>query len=79
MKLPRDLDGRTLVRVLCREWDYRVINQEGSHIILQTDSPAHPCAGSLSGAHRDTQQNPAIDRRSQGGRAWGYSALVMKA
>jgi predicted RNA binding protein YcfA (HicA-like mRNA interferase family) len=40
MKLPRDLDGRTLVRVLCREWDYRVINQEGSHIILQTDSPS---------------------------------------
>jgi len=40
MKLPRDLSGRDLVRVLCRDWDYRVINQEGSHIILQTESPS---------------------------------------
>jgi predicted RNA binding protein YcfA (HicA-like mRNA interferase family) len=39
MKLPRDLDGRGLVKALCRDWDYRVVNQEGSHIILQTESP----------------------------------------
>jgi predicted RNA binding protein YcfA (HicA-like mRNA interferase family) len=39
MKLPRDLDGRDLVKALCRDWDYQVVNQEGSHIILQTGSP----------------------------------------
>ena len=41
MKLPRDLDGRSLVKVLCRDWGYRVVHQEGSHIILQTEDPAH--------------------------------------
>ena len=41
MKLPRDLAGRTLVKVLCRDWGYRVVNQAGSHIILQTDIPSH--------------------------------------
>jgi predicted RNA binding protein YcfA (HicA-like mRNA interferase family) len=25
--------------VLCSRWDYRQVNQEGSHIILQTDTP----------------------------------------
>ncbi len=40
MKLPRDLDGRRLVKALCRDWDYGVVNQEGSHIILQTATPA---------------------------------------
>ena len=39
MKLPRDLSGGELVKLLCREFDYRKINQEGSHIIIQTDSP----------------------------------------
>jgi predicted RNA binding protein YcfA (HicA-like mRNA interferase family) len=41
MKLPRDLDGRALVKLLCRDWGYRVVHQQGSHIILQTDAPAH--------------------------------------
>jgi predicted RNA binding protein YcfA (HicA-like mRNA interferase family) len=41
MKLPRDLAGRTLADALCRDWGYRIVNQEGSHIILQTDSPSH--------------------------------------
>lgn len=41
MKLPRDLNGRTLVKAFCRDWGYRVVNQVGSHIILQTDSPSH--------------------------------------
>jgi predicted RNA binding protein YcfA (HicA-like mRNA interferase family) len=39
MKLPRDLDGAELVRLLCRDFGYRNINQEGSHIILQADDP----------------------------------------
>lgn len=41
MKLPRDLSGRELVVALCRDWDYRVVHQEGSHIILQTETPCH--------------------------------------
>ena len=41
MKLPRDLSGSELVQVLCRAWGYRVIHQEGSHIILETDVPVH--------------------------------------
>ncbi len=41
MKLPRDLNGRRLVQGLCQNWDYNVVNQEGSHIILQTTSPRH--------------------------------------
>jgi predicted RNA binding protein YcfA (HicA-like mRNA interferase family) len=40
MKVPRDLSGAQLVKVLCRDWGYRVVHQEGSHIILQTDTPA---------------------------------------
>jgi predicted RNA binding protein YcfA (HicA-like mRNA interferase family) len=39
MKVPRDLSGAQLVKILCRDWNYRVVHQEGSHIILQTDAP----------------------------------------
>jgi predicted RNA binding protein YcfA (HicA-like mRNA interferase family) len=39
MKLPRDLSGADLIKVLCRDFNYRRIHQEGSHIILQSDSP----------------------------------------
>lgn len=42
MKLPRGLSGRAVVKILRREWDYRVVHQEGSHIILQTEKLAHP-------------------------------------
>ena len=41
MKLPRDLSGQELVKVLCRDWGYRQIHQEGSHIVLQTEQPSH--------------------------------------
>ena len=41
MKLPRDVSGRALVKALIRHWDYRQVNQEGSHIILQTEQPKH--------------------------------------
>jgi len=33
--------GRELARVLCARWDYRQVNQVGSHIILQTEIPQH--------------------------------------
>ena len=41
MKVPRDLSGAQLVKVLCRDWEYQLVNQEGSHVILQTAAPAH--------------------------------------
>lgn len=41
MKIPRDLFGRDLARVLCAKWGYQKVNQVGSHIILQTETPGH--------------------------------------
>lgn len=41
MKLPRDLAGRQVVQALCRDWDYRIVHQQGSHIILETQEPGH--------------------------------------
>lgn len=41
MKLPRDLGGEQLAKVLCRDWDYRIVHQEGSHIVLETEQPSH--------------------------------------
>ena len=41
MKLPRNLTGRALVQALCRDWDYHVVHQVGSHIILDTETPSH--------------------------------------
>jgi len=41
VKIPRDLSGREIVKALCKNWDYRQVHQEGSHIILQTDTPSH--------------------------------------
>jgi predicted RNA binding protein YcfA (HicA-like mRNA interferase family) len=40
VKTPRDLSGRELVKILCRHWDYVELKHEGSHIILQTETPA---------------------------------------
>jgi len=39
MKLPRDVSGQQVVASLERSFGYRVVHREGSHIILQTDSP----------------------------------------
>lgn len=36
MKLPRDLSGAELAKVLCKHYGYRQVNQEGSRLILQT-------------------------------------------
>jgi len=41
MKIPRDLKGSYLADVLCRQWDYNVVHQQGSHIILDTEIPSH--------------------------------------
>ena len=39
MKLPRDLSGADLIKLLCKHHGYRRVNQEGSHVILETDLP----------------------------------------
>ena len=36
-----DLSGAELVKILCKHQDYRKVNQEGSHVILETNSPCH--------------------------------------
>ncbi len=41
MKLPRDLAGGRLADLLCRRWQYCVVHQTGSHIILETEFPGH--------------------------------------
>ena len=41
MKIPRNLKGEYLAEILCRKWNYRIIHQQGSHIILETESPSH--------------------------------------
>ena len=41
MKLPRDLSGAEFIKLLCKHHDYRRVNQEGSHVILETESPRH--------------------------------------
>ncbi len=41
MKIPRGLSGEDLVKHLCRKWEYRVVHQEGSHVVLETETPSH--------------------------------------
>jgi predicted RNA binding protein YcfA (HicA-like mRNA interferase family) len=41
MRIPRDLSGADLARLLCKDWGYTVVHQVGSHIILETDAPFH--------------------------------------
>jgi predicted RNA binding protein YcfA (HicA-like mRNA interferase family) len=41
MKIPRDVAGRHLCDVLCRRWQYTMVHQAGSHIILETSQPGH--------------------------------------
>ena len=33
MKIPRGLSGKDLAALLCREWGYRIIHQQGSYIV----------------------------------------------
>jgi predicted RNA binding protein YcfA (HicA-like mRNA interferase family) len=41
MKLPRNLTGCELIKVLCRDFEYREIHQVGSHVLLEIDTPRH--------------------------------------
>jgi predicted RNA binding protein YcfA (HicA-like mRNA interferase family) len=44
MKLPRNVDGAALAQALCRRFDYRIVHQVGSHMILQREAPHHRIA-----------------------------------
>ena len=73
MKIPRDLSGAQLVKVLCRDWGYRVVHQEGSHIILQTEEPSHQRlsvpnhnpvrVGTLNSIIRAVSQHKGVERQ----------------
>ena len=41
MKLPRDVSGLALIKVLEKHYGYRRIHQVGSHVILETNIPRH--------------------------------------
>ena len=41
MKIPRDMSGGELVKILCRNWGYAVVHRVGSHVVLQTETPGH--------------------------------------
>ena len=74
MKVPRDLSGAQLVKVLCRDWHYRIVNQEGSHVILQTEVPRHHRlavpnhkavrVGTLNGIIRAVATQKGVDRQA---------------
>lgn len=40
-KLPRDLSGEALIKVLCQRWGYVLLHQAGSHAVLETEEPSH--------------------------------------
>lgn len=74
MKVPRDLDGSELIKVLCREWGYRRVNQEGSHVILETETPGHQRlsvpdhnplrVGTLNAIVRAVAKHKVVDRQT---------------
>jgi predicted RNA binding protein YcfA (HicA-like mRNA interferase family) len=73
VKIPRDLAGSDLVKALCRDWSYRLVHQEGSHIILETEEPSHqrlvvPAhrrlrVGTLSAILRSVAQHKGVPRQ----------------
>lgn len=71
MKLPRDVDGTALARTLCRRFDYRIVHQVGSHMVLQRDAPHHRVAipnhrplrvGTLNAILRAVEKAAKIER-----------------
>ena len=40
MKVPRNLSGRELVRILVKNLGYKIIHQRGSHVVLETEDPS---------------------------------------
>jgi len=74
MKMPRDLSGAQLIKGLCRDWDYRTVHQEGSHVILQTETPRHQRVsapnhnplrvGTLNGILKAVAAHKGVDRET---------------
>ena len=69
MKIPRDTSGEDLANLLCGKWDYRVVHQEGSHIVLETGTPSHqriavPAHKNLR--NWDTERDTALRSAPQG-------------
>jgi len=74
MKVPRDLSGAQLIKVLCRDWGYRQWHQEGSHVILQTEMPGHQRlsvpnhnplrVGTLNSIARAVAAHKGVDRQA---------------
>lgn len=72
MKIPRDLSGSDLVKALCRDWGYRVVHQEGSHVVLETLDPSHQRVvvpahrnlriGTLSAILRSVARRKSVER-----------------
>ncbi len=73
MRLPPDLSGKRLADVLCRTWGYRIVRQEGSHMVLETDQPSHQRIaipahknlrlGTLSGILSSVARHKNVDRQ----------------
>jgi predicted RNA binding protein YcfA (HicA-like mRNA interferase family) len=73
MKIPRDLSGQDLVTALCRRWGYKVVHQQGSHIVLETQEPTHQRIaipahrnlriGTLHGILRSVCGHKGVDRQ----------------
>jgi predicted RNA binding protein YcfA (HicA-like mRNA interferase family) len=74
MKVPRDLSGAQLIKVPCGDWAYRQVNQEGSHVILQTETPGHQRlavpnhnplrVGTLNAIVRTVAAHKGVDRQA---------------
>ena len=74
MKVPRDLSGAQLIKVLCRDWGYHQVHQEGSHVILKTETPGHQRlsvpnhdplrVGTLNGIVRTVAAHKGVDRQA---------------
>jgi len=74
MKIPRDLSGHDLVQALCRNWGYRIIHQEGSHLVLETQEPSHQRVavpahknlriGTLNAILRAVAKHKGVERRA---------------
>jgi predicted RNA binding protein YcfA (HicA-like mRNA interferase family) len=73
MKIPRVLSGPDLVNAVWRRWAYKVVHQQGSHIVLETNEPTHqriavPAhrtlrVGTLNAILRSVARNKRVDRQ----------------
>jgi len=66
VRLPRDLSGRELADALCRHRGYRQVHQIGSHIILDTNLPAHQTVriSTLNAIRRSVAEHKGVSRNA---------------